>query len=399
MTTSPLDSLEDTLRKFFKMEAAGGILLVIATVLALATANSPLAPLRDSFLDMALGIKVGSFAIDKPLLLWINDGLMAIFFFVVGLELKRELKEGELSNPRQIALPAFAAVGGIVAPALIYVFFNKDNSMAMTGWAIPTATDIAFAFGVLSLLGNRVPLSLKVFLLTLAILDDLAAIIIIALFYSSDISTTALMVAAAAIVVLAILNRLKVNQTSTYILVGVVLWAAVLKSGVHATLAGVVLAMFIPMRDPKNPQHSPLKALEENLHHAVAFIILPVFAYANAGIDFTGMGVQQLLDPVPLGVALGLFIGKPIGVMAFTALAILLGVGQMPAGANWRSLFGVSVLCGIGFTMSLFIGSLAFESGGSYGFDERIGILCGSALSAVLGFFWLNRCLPAKGVA
>ncbi len=396
MSTTPLGALEETLRKFFRMEAAGGVLLVIATLLAMATANSPLEAMREAFLNLGLGIKVGAFAIDKPLLLWINDGLMAIFFFHVGLELKRELCEGELANPRQIALPALAAIGGVVVPALIYIAFNSADPIAMKGWAIPAATDIAFAIGVLSLLGSRVPLSLKVFLLTLAILDDMVAIIIIALFYSGEISTTALSVAAVAIALLFILNRAKVSQTSTYILVGIVLWAAVLKSGVHATLAGVVLALFIPMRDAKDPTHSPLKALEENLHHSVAFVILPVFAYANAGINFSGMGLPQLLDPVALGVSLGLFLGKPIGVMLFTALALMLRVASMPEGASWRSLFGISMLCGIGFTMSLFIGSLAFEAGGNYGFDERIGIVCGSLLSAVCGYLWLNWALPKK---
>lgn len=396
MSTTPLGALEETLRKFFRMEASGGILLVIATLLAMATANSPLAGVREAFLNLGLGIKVGTFAIDKPLLLWINDGLMAIFFFHVGLELKRELCEGELANPRQIALPALAAVGGVVVPALIYIAFNSADPIAMKGWAIPAATDIAFAIGVLSLLGSRVPLSLKVFLLTLAILDDMVAIIIIALFYSGEISTTALSVAAVAIGLLFILNRAKVSQTSTYILVGIVLWAAVLKSGVHATLAGVVLALFIPMRNSHDPHHSPLKSLEENLHHAVAFVILPVFAYANAGINFSGMGLPQLLDPVALGVALGLFLGKPIGVMLFTALALMLRVATMPEGASWRSLFGISMLCGIGFTMSLFIGSLAFEAGGNYGFDERVGIISGSLLSAICGYLWLNWALPKK---
>ncbi|KPK38574.1 MAG: sodium:proton antiporter [Gammaproteobacteria bacterium SG8_47] len=379
------------LREFLKMESASGILLVAAAILAMVVNNSPLSSLYDHLLSMPVEIRVGAVHIDKPLLLWINDGLMAVFFFLVGLEIKREVLEGELSNPAQIALPAFGAVGGMAVPALVYVALNWGDDTAMNGWAIPAATDIAFALGVLSLLGNRVPAALKVFLLTLAILDDLGAIVIIALFYSGDLSLSSLAIAASAVVVLAVLNRRGVVSIAPYALVGVVLWAAVLKSGVHATLAGVLLALFIPLRVGDKAERAPLRQLEHDLHPSVAFVILPIFAFANGGVDLAGVSLDMLTHPIPLGIALGLFVGKQLGVFTFAWLAIKLGVARLPKGVNYIQVYAVSVLCGVGFTMSLFIASLAFEhSRQNVMVDERIGILVGSLISAAVGYLILR---------
>ncbi len=379
---------------FFKMEAAGGILLMMATVLALIAANTGLQPYYDLILSTQFEIRLGALALGKPLLLWINDGLMAVFFFVVGLELKRELLEGELSDKRNIILPGVGAVGGMLIPAVIYLFFNFDDSTAVAGWAIPAATDIAFALGVLSLLGSRVPVSLKVFLTSLAIFDDIGAIIIIAIFYTSQISFEALVVASFCIPLLLLLNRTNVVSKTPYIVVGAVLWVAMLKSGVHATLAGVLLAMFIPISSKKNPEISPLKTMEHDLHSVVAFWVLPIFAFANAGIDFAGIDSEQIVHGVPIGIALGLFLGKQIGVFGFCWLFIKMGLTRLPQGMSWTSLYGTATLCGIGFTMSLFIGSLAFEeSGVDILFDERVGILLGSLLSGIVGYLILNRSL------
>jgi NhaA family Na+:H+ antiporter len=312
----------------------------------------------------------------------------------VGLEIKREVLEGELSNPAQVALPAFGAVGGMAVPALVYVALNRGDSLALNGWAIPAATDIAFALGVLSLLGKQVPAALKVFLLTLAILDDLGAILIIALFYSGDLSLASLAVAALALVVLFTLNRRGVVSIVPYVLIGVVLWAAVLKSGVHATLAGVVLALFIPLRVSPESAHSPLRRMEHELHPSVAFVILPVFAFANGGVDLSGTSMDMLLHPIPLGIALGLFLGKQLGVFGFAWLAIKLGLAQLPKGVTFVQVYAVAVLCGIGFTMSLFIASLAFEHARhSFVVDERIGILAGSLISALTGYLILRASL------
>jgi len=380
---------------FFKLEAAGGILLMLATVLALICANSPLRGAYGLFLDTPVAVRIGGLEIAKPLLLWINDGLMAVFFFLVGLELKRELVEGELSEVRNVLLPGIGAVGGMVVPAIIYLAFNRGDATAMNGWAIPAATDIAFALGVLSLLGSRVPASIKIFLTSLAIFDDIGAIVIIALFYTAKLSITALVVAAACLPVLYLMNRRQVASRSLYIVVGAVLWVAMLKSGVHATLAGVILAMFIPMQSKRDPGHSPLKTLEHDLHAAVAFVILPVFAFANSGISFGGMGAEQILHPVPLGIAAGLFIGKQAGIFAVCWLAIRAGVTRLPAGMSWSTLYGTAALCGIGFTMSLFIGSLAFEASGvNRLFDERLGIIMGSLASGILGYLILRATLP-----
>jgi Na+:H+ antiporter, NhaA family len=378
--------------RFFKSEPASGILLMFAAVLAMIFANTFLSTYYEAFLSTPLQISVGSAGIDKPLLLWINDGLMAIFFFLVGLELKRELIEGELSDKRNIILPGIGAIGGMAVPALVYLYFNYDDPVAVQGWAIPAATDIAFALGVLSLLGSRVPTSIKIFLTSLAIFDDIGAIIIIAAFYTSEISFTALIVVACFVPVLAILNRCNVVSRMPYMLIGLVIWVATLKSGVHATLAGVVLAMFIPMRCTKNPEISPVLSLEHTLHTLVAFFVLPVFAFANAGINFSGMGADQLLHDVPVGIALGLFVGKQVGIFGLCWLFIKLNIAKLPNGMNWGSLYGTSALCGIGFTMSLFIGSLAF-GGAEKMFDERIGIIVGSLLSGICGYLILNASL------
>ncbi len=385
-----------TVREFLKLEAAGGIILVIAATLAMLMANSPLAPYYDMLIDMPVEVRVGSLELAKPLLLWINDGLMAVFFFLVGLELKREFLEGELKEPANVILPGLAALGGMLFPALIYVAFNYSDETAMQGWAIPTATDIAFALGVLSLLGSRVPTSLKVFLVSLAIFDDMGAIVIIALFYTASISTTSLVIAATCLVALFIINRRGVGEMTPYILIGIIMWVAVLKSGVHATLAGVLLAFFVPMRDRKNPERSLLKELEHDLHGAVAFFILPVFAFANSGISLQGVGVEQLMHPVPLGIAAGLFIGKQLGVFSFCWLGVKLGIARMPEGVGWSALYGAALITGIGFTMSLFVGSLAFEQSGVNRFDERLGIIIGSLVSAVAGFLVLKRVLPQR---
>lgn len=386
-----------TIRNFLQLESAGGIILMAAAVLAMIVANSPAAGLYDYFIATPVEVRVGALHIAKPLFLWVNDGLMAVFFFLVGLELKREFLEGELSRPANVLLPAIGAIGGIAIPVAIFVFINIGDDQAMRGWAIPAATDIAFALGILVLLGSRVPVSLKVFLVLLAIFDDLAAIVVIAVFYSGDLSTTALMIAASCLALLAVMNWRGVVSVSPYILVGVIMWIAVLKSGVHATLAGVTLAAFIPMRDPNDKDYSPLSELEHDLHPAVAFGILPMFAFVNTGISLEGIGFADLMHTVPLGIAAGLFVGKQLGVFLFCFVAIKLGLARLPDGATWGGLYGVSILCGVGLTMSLFVGSLAFENvalDAELVFDERLGIILGSLLSGVFGFLVLYFALP-----
>ena len=386
--------MRDAWSDFFKLESAGGICLVAAALLAMAVANSPLAVFYDLIFSTTFEIRLGEFGIAKPLLLWVNDGFMAVFFFVVGLELKREVMEGELSDPSKLSLPAFGVLGGMLVPAAIYAWINWDDPMAIRGWAIPAATDIAFALGILSLLGNRVPSSLKIFLVSLAIFDDLGAIIIIAIFYTADVSLTALAVAAVCLVVLLSLNRRRVTELAPYLFVGLIMWTAVLKSGVHSTLAGVTLAFFIPMRDPARPERSPVRDLEHDLHTVVAFGILPIFAFANAGISLAGIGMDALLHTVPLGIIAGLVIGKQVGIVGFAGLAILLGWARLPRDAGWMGLYGTALLCGVGFTMSLFIGSLAFpEADATLLFDERVGIILGSLMSGLAGYFVL-RSLP-----
>lgn len=393
-----MNNKESFITGFFKLESAGGILLMIAALLALICANTPLHSYYDLFLDVPVEVRVGALGVEKPLLLWINDGLMAVFFFLVGLELKRELIEGELADRRNIILPGIGAIGGMAVPAAIYLYLNWGKETAMSGWAIPAATDIAFALGVLSLLGSRVPTSIKIFLTSLAIFDDIGAIIIIATFYTANISFTALAIVAACITVLVILNRRHNEAKSLYVLLGVIMWVALLKSGVHATLTGVILAMFIPMRSVTDENYSPLRSMEHDLHSVVAFFVLPVFAFANAGISLSGVGIQQMLHSVPLGVALGLFAGKQIGIFSLCWLAIRMGLASLPQGMSWKSLYGTSALCGIGFTMSLFIGSLAFEETGvNMLFDERLGIILGSLISGAVGFLVLRATLPTKG--
>jgi NhaA family Na+:H+ antiporter len=380
-----------SIREFLRLESASGILLIIATLLAMVVVNSPARPLYDLFLNTPVEIRVGAFELAKPLLLWINDGLMAIFFFLVGLEIKREVLEGELSEPSRIVLPAIGAVGGMAIPALVYVAINQGQPDALSGWAIPAATDIAFALGILALLGPRIPSSLKLFLLTLAIIDDLGAIVIIAIFYSGDLSWISLLIAVGAILLLFILNRRGVRDIAPYLLVGVILWIAVLKSGVHATLAGVILAFFIPLRSLDGQSESPLHKLEHDLHPTVAYGILPLFAFANTGISLEGLSLSSLLSPVPLGIALGLFFGKQIGVFGFAWLAIKLRWAKLPEKVNWFGLYGVAALCGIGFTMSLFISSLAFEHlGSALALNDRLGILSGSLLAGLTGYFILR---------
>jgi NhaA family Na+:H+ antiporter len=391
---SPLKN-NNLLREFIRMESAGGILLLFAAVLAMLVANSPLADYYGALLQTTVAVQVGALEISKPLLLWINDGLMAVFFFLVGLEIKREVMEGELSSFSQIILPGAGAIGGMVVPAGIYVWFNWGDPIAMDGWAIPVATDIAFALGLLSVFGSRVPTSLKVFLLTLAIFDDLAAIVIIAIFYSGDLSVTALLTGAGALAIAIVMNRLGVARISSYILIGIVLWIAVLKSGVHATLAGVLIAFCVPMRDPNG--ESPVRKLEHDLHGPVAYAILPVFAFANAGLVLAGMSFADVVHPVTAGVSLGLFLGKPIGILFFVGLAVLLGFASLPANVNWKHLTGVSFACGIGFTMSLFIAGLAFEHGsGDYFAGDRLGVLIGSIGSAILAYLILQVSLPRR---
>ncbi len=377
--------MRNTITRFFQLEAAGGLLLIAAAALALIINNSPLSWLYNAFLETPVEARIGALQIAKPLLLWINDGLMALFFLVIGLEVKREVLEGHLSKPSQIVLPGAAAIGGMLVPALIYVALNTGNAEALNGWAIPMATDIAFALGVLALLGKRVPVSLKLFLMTLAIIDDLGAIIVIALVYSGELSQVSLILAAISIVALIAMNRAGVSRLAPYLLVGLVLWVCVLKSGVHVTLAGVVLAFCIPLRT--SSKASPLLTLEHGLHPWVAYGILPLFAFANAGVSLAGVTMDSFTHSVPLGIAAGLLLGKTLGVFGLTWLAVKTRMASLPKEANWGHVLGVSILCGIGFTMSLFVGSLAFEPGVSaYAGEDRMGILTGSILSAIIGY-------------
>ena len=397
MVLQQLRRPKQAIQHFFELESAGGILLVATAIVALILSNSALAPYYNDLLALPFSIALGEIGLGKPLLLWINDGLMAIFFLLVGLEIKREIVEGELSSLGQIALPGAAALGGMAVPAAIYWFFNSANATALNGWAIPTATDIAFSLGVLALLGARVPLALKVLLMAVAVFDDLGAIVVIAIFYTADLSMTALVVAAFCLAALAAMNLSGVRSVPAYVLVGVVLWVAVLKSGVHATLAGVALGFAIPIaRDREG--HSPLRAMEHGLHPVVAYAILPIFAFANAGVSFAGMSLSNLLEPVTLGIAGGLFVGKQIGIMAAIGLMLALGLARKPEGCSWPALYGMAMLCGIGFTMSLFIGSLAFADP-SFAAPVRLGVLGGSLLSAICGFLLLKAVLPKAAAA
>ncbi len=370
-------------------EAAGGVLLMCAAAAALVLNNSPLAWLYDALLTVPVVVKVGALAIEKPLLLWINDGLMALFFFLVGLEIKRELLEGNLSSWRQAVLPVLAAIGGMLVPALVFVAINIDDPQALRGWAIPAATDIAFAVGVLALLGTRVPPALKVFLLALAVIDDLGAIIIIALFYSADLSVTSLAIGAVGAVALLALNLSGVTRLLPYVLVGTIMWVAVLKSGVHATLAGVVISLFVPLRTGDTTQKPPLVRAEHALYGFVTLFVMPLFAFANAGVQLGGMSLSDLVAPLPLGIALGLFVGKQIGVFGFTWVGVALGLCRLPEGVTWRHVYGAGALAGIGFTMSLFIGTLAFD-GPELQNAVRLGVLSGSLMSGIVGYLVLR---------
>ncbi len=376
------------IKEFLKLEAAGGIMLVGAAALAMIMANSVLGGAYEAVLEIPVAVQVGALVIAKPLLLWINDGLMAVFFFLIGLEIKREVLQGELSSVAQASLPGVAAVGGMVVPALIYVLFNLGNAEALRGWAIPAATDIAFALGVLALLGRRAPPALKIFLLALAIMDDLGAIIIIALFYTANLSWISLALAGGGILVLFAFNLFGITRVAAYVLVGIAVWVCVLKSGVHATLAGVAVAFCIPLRTRDAEGHSPLEHLEHILHPWCAFLIVPVFAFANAGVSLQGMTLGSLFGGIPLGIAAGLFIGKQVGVFGFTYGAVRAGICEMPPGTNWAQVYGLAMLTGIGFTMSLFIGTLAFESI-EHASAVRLGVLSGSLFSAVGGYLLL----------
>ncbi|SFN39052.1 Na+/H+ antiporter NhaA [Xenorhabdus japonica] len=381
------------IRQFLKLEAAGGILLIIAAIVALVMANTPLQGIYHQVLNLPVAIQFAALEINKPLLLWINDGLMAVFFLIVGLEVKRELMEGSLAGRDKAIFPAIAALGGMLAPALIYLLFNGSDEITRQGWAIPAATDIAFALGIMALLGKRVPTALKVFLLTLATIDDLGVIIIIALFYTKTVSLGALSLAAAMITLLVWMNRKGITKTSAYLVVGVVLWVCILKSGIHATLAGVIVGFLIPLRNKKG--ESPSESLEHELHSWVVYLILPLFAFANAGISLQGVTLNGLTSVLPMGIALGLFIGKPLGIFLFSWISIKLGIAKLPEKIRMGQIFAVSVLCGIGFTMSIFISGLAFESlnddSSTY---SRLGILIGSTTASVAGYGLLRALLP-----
>ena len=379
----------EILRKFFRLKSAAGILLLLAAIAAIVVENSFLSDSYSKLLHSSISFKISNFAIDKDLHHWINDGLMAIFFLLVGLEIKRELIQGHLSTRQQFSLPAVAAIGGITVPAIIYISLNFGNDVTTNGWAIPTATDIAFALGVVTLLGDRVPISLKVTLVAIAIIDDLMAIIIIATFYTSDVSIYYLLLAAVATSVLFLLNKKQINKLSPYVILGILLWMFVLKSGIHASLAGVLLAQFIPLNSKDSSSHSPLQNLEHSIAPWVNFSILPIFAFANAGVSFSGMKLNLLWDPVTLGIILGLFFGKQIGVMLFTYVGSLLKVCKLPSDISWAQYYGLSLVTGIGFTMSLFIGSLAFTDP-EYQTSVRLGVLIASLLAGILGYLTLR---------
>ncbi|MDY4383121.1 Na+/H+ antiporter NhaA [Pectobacterium brasiliense] len=383
------------IRRFIGLDAAAGVMLMMTTVLAIAFANwSVTAAGYQQFLMMPVEMRFGALEINKNLLLWINDGLMAIFFLLIGLEVKRELVEGTLASRQQAMLPLAAAVGGMMFPALLFLLFNGNDEATRAGWAIPAATDIAFAIGVLTLLGKRVPAGLKVFLLALAIIDDLGAILIIALFYTQQIFWPALGGAVLAIAALAYMNRQQVGKTSAYLLVGIVLWVCILKCGVHATLAGVIVGFFIPLRT-SDGEPSPATTLEHGLQTWVAFLIIPLFAFANAGIVLQGIVLEKLFSPLSLGIAAGLLIGKPLGITLFSWLTIRLGYARLPAGVHFSQIVAVSVLCGIGFTMSIFITLLAFSGGDAELITyAKLGILLASGLAALLGYLALRVVLP-----
>jgi NhaA family Na+:H+ antiporter len=377
---------------FIKKDSFQGMVLIFATIAALILQNSGLTGYYTGFLNTPVEIRVGALHIAKPLLLWVNDGLMAIFFLVVGLEIKREVMQGHLSSISQAMLPGIAAIGGMVIPALVFVAFNYHDPFAMKGWAIPTATDIAFALGILSLLGKRVPVSLKIFLMALAIIDDLGAIVVIAIFYTESLSTLSITVAAISMVILFLMNRLNIMRIAAYMIVGVILWVSVLKSGVHATLAGVALAFFIPLQvtDKKGKTFSPAHKIEHDLHYWVAFLILPLFAFVNAGVDLRGISPGAMGESVPLGIMAGLFIGKQVGVFGFSWIAIKAGWVKLPKKSTWLQLYGVALLTGIGFTMSLFVNTLAYDDTELFAYADKLAILLGSFFSGIAGYMVLK---------
>ena len=384
------------LRDFLQKESAGGIVLIFSALIALIVANSVFSGAYKAFLDVPVTLAVGSFAIDKPLILWINDGLMAIFFFLVGLEVKREILVGQLSSWDKASLPLVAAVGGMAMPALIYFSLNADSPETISGWAIPAATDIAFALGILSLLGPRVPVALKALLLAVAVIDDIGAIAIIAIFYSGNIDTNMLMGGAAALVALIIVNRMKVASSIPYVLLTLVMWVFVLKSGVHATLAGVAAAMTVPMA--ARGGENPLERMEHALHPWVAFLVIPIFGFANAGVSFAGLELSALAEPLPLGIILGLLIGKQVGIFGFAWVAVKTGLAKLPEEVNWRQVHALSLLAAIGFTMSLFIGNLAFADQALVD-AVKLGVLAGSVVAAISGFLLLRSALPKHAAA
>jgi NhaA family Na+:H+ antiporter len=371
------------LDRFFSHDASGGILLIISALAAMLIANSIYFPYYDGALTSQFSVLINGEGLSKPMILWINDGLMAIFFFLVGLELKREMLEGKLKNPADVILPGLAAVGGMVVPALIYLAFNWSTPANISGWAIPAATDIAFALGVLALIGARAPAPLKVFLLTLAILDDLGAIIIIALFYTSTLKVSYLLYALIPLAIMIWMNLRGQHRMAPMILLGVILWILVLKSGVHATLAGVITALCIPLTDKWGK--SPLHSLEHALAPYVLYLIVPIFAFANAGVVLTGISLSDLFAPLPMGIAMGLILGKQIGVFGATYITVRMGFARLPQGVTWAHIYGLSCLAGIGFTMSLFIGGLSFSDAEMMN-QVRLGVLSGSIISAILGY-------------
>lgn len=382
------------IKDFIKHESTSGLLLILAAAIALTLDNSPLAWIYDGLLNTPMAIQIGAFEIAKPLLLWINDGLMAIFFFLIGLEVKREILVGELSSKEKAILPLIAAIGGLIVPAIIFYYFNQGDPEALKGWAVPTATDIAFALGVLALIGKNIPSSLKIMLLSIAIIDDIAAVLIIAIFYTADTSLVSLGLAGIGLAVAIGFNLKGIKRITPYILIGVFMWVCVLKSGVHATIAGVLIALTIPL-SVKDSKKSPLETLEHMLHPWVAYFIMPIFAFANAGVALGGVSLAVLTTSLPLGIMAGLFIGKQIGVFVFIAAAVALGICKLPNDLTWRHVYGLSLLCGIGFTMSLFIGTLAFNDP-ALNAQVRIAVLIASTTSAVLGFLVLKYAKKKK---
>ena len=379
------------IQRFLKLESAGGILLLFSAAVAMLLANSPLSSQYHDFLNLPVSLQIGSFSINKTLIHWINDGFMAVFFVLVGMEVKKELFEGALSSYQQAIFPAIAAVGGMIVPALVYWFIAKQDPSLANGWAIPMATDIAFALGIMALLSKQVPLPLKIFLLALAIIDDLGAIVVIALFFSHELSVQALIFSGISILTLVLLNRFRVSALCAYMVVGAILWASVLKSGVHATLAGVIIGFCIPLKGKKGER--PLHDFEHILAPWSSFVILPLFAFANAGVSFDGIDVSMISSPLLLAIACGLIIGKPVGVFGFSYISVKLGLAKLPDGINFKQIFAVAVLCGIGFTMSMFLASLAFnaDAGESVNTLSRLGILLGSTVSATLGYLFLKQ--------